>query len=100
MSTSVPSYGFSSLVYWSACPSVDLLFRNALVGKKVYLFSFLTHAACWVSNFGLKKFEKVEPISTPSESDVDINTKKSKSNSGSNETMKNILALSIGHHCC
>ena len=65
-----------------------------LLSEKVYLFSFLTHAACWVSNFGLKKFEKVEPISTPSES------KKSKSNSGSNETMKNILALSIGHHCC
>ena len=54
--------------------------------------------SCWrnkVSNFRLGKFAKVEPFYAPNEADVDINTKKSKSNSGSNETMQKVLASTV-----
>ena len=51
--------------------------------------------ACWrneVSNFRLGKFEQVEPFCDLYEPDVDINTKNSLDNSGSNETMQKVLA--------
>ena len=47
--------------------------------------------SCWrneASNFHLRKFGKVEPFCEPNEPDVDINTRNSLDNSGSNETMQ------------
>ena len=54
--------------------------------------------SCWrneVSNFRLQKFEKVGPFCEPNEPDVDINTRNSLDNSGSNETMQKVLALIV-----
>ncbi len=51
--------------------------------------------SCWrneVSNFRLRKFEKVEPFCEPNEADVDINNINSLDNSGFNETMQKVLA--------
>ena len=45
-----------------------------------------------VSNFRLRKFGEVEPFCDLYEADVDINTKNSLDNSGSNETMQKVLA--------
>ena len=45
-----------------------------------------------VFNFFLRKFGKVEEFHGPNEADVDINTKNSLDNSGSNETLQNALA--------
>ena len=51
--------------------------------------------SCWrkeVSNFCSGMFGEVGPFCGQNGADVDINTKNSKSNSGSNETMQNVLA--------
>ena len=50
---------------------------------------------CWrneVSNFRLRKFAQVVPFCEPNGADVDINTENSLDNSGSNESMKKVLA--------
>ena len=43
----------------------------------------------------MRKFEQVEPFRDLYEADVDINTKNSLDNSGSNETMQKVLALIV-----
>ena len=55
--------------------------------------------SCWrdeLSNFSSEKFEKVEPFLAPklgpNETEVDVDTKNSISNSGSNETIPSDLA--------
>ena len=48
-----------------------------------------------VSNFCLGQFEKVEPFCEPLGWRVDINTRNSWDNSGSNETMQKVLALIV-----
>ena len=64
-----------------------------LSGKNRRLSSIFD--SCWrneVSNFRLGQFEKVEPFCEPLEWRVDINTRNSLDNSGSNETMQKVLA--------
>ena len=54
--------------------------------------------SCWRnegSNFCLGQFGKVEPFCGPLEWRVDINTRNSLDNSGSNETMQKVLALIV-----
>ena len=51
--------------------------------------------SCWrneVSNFRLRQFAEVVPFCDLYEADVDINTKNSSNNSGSNEAMQKVLA--------
>ena len=64
-----------------------------LSGKNQRLSSIFD--SCWrneVFNFCLGKFAKVEPFCDLYVADVDINTKNSLDNSGSNETMQKVLA--------
>ena len=64
-----------------------------LSGKNRRLSSIFD--SCWrneVSNFRLRKFEKVGPFCEHYVADVDINTENSLDNSGSNETMQKVLA--------
>ena len=58
--------------------------------KNYNFFRFLTRAG--ESNFRLRKFGEVEPFCDLYGADVDINTKNSLDNSGSNETMQKVLA--------
>ena len=63
------------------------------IGKNRRLSSIFD--SCWrneVSNFRLRKFGEVEPFCDLYGADVDINTKNSLDNSGSNETMQKVLA--------
>ena len=54
---------------------------------------FLTHAGeTRFPSFQVSKFAEVEPFCDLYEADVDINTKNSLDNSGSNETMQKVLA--------
>ena len=72
---------------------IDISF---LSGKNQRLSSI--SYSCWrdeVSNFCLGQFVKVGPFWGQNGADVDINTLYSKSNSGSNETMQNVLALKV-----
>ena len=65
-------------------------------GKNRRLFSIFD--SCWrneVSNFRLRKFEKVVPFCDLYGPDVDINNINSLDNSGSNETMQKVLALIV-----
>ena len=64
-----------------------------LSGKNRRLSSIFD--SCWrneVSNFRLGQFEEVVPFCDLYGADVDINTKNSLDNSGSNETMQKVLA--------
>ena len=70
-----------------------LFLLRVLSGKNRRLSSIFD--LCWrneVSNFRWRKFEEVEPFCDLYEADVDINTKNSLDNSGSNETMQKVLA--------
>ena len=70
--------------------------RYRLSGKNRRLSSIFY--LCWrneLSNFCLRQFAKVVPFCEPNEADVDINTRNSLDNSGSNETMQKVLALIV-----
>ena len=67
-----------------------------LSGKNRRLSSIFD--SCWrneVSNFCLRQFAKVEPFCGPLGWCVDINTRNSLDNSGSNETVQKVLALIV-----
>ena len=71
----------------------EMALLNILSGKNRRLSSIFD--SCWrneVSNFRLRKFAEVEPFCDLYGADVDINTKNSLDNSGSNETMQKVLA--------
>ena len=73
-----------------------VVFIFFLSGKNRRLSSIFE--SCWrneVSNFRLRKFEKVGPFCEPNGADVDINNIDSLDNSGSNETMQKVLALIV-----
>ena len=65
------------------------IFMKLVIGKKIRVSSIFDSR--WrneASNFHLRKFGKVEPFWEHCGPDVDINTKNSLDNSGSNETAK------------
>ena len=82
---------FYVCLFYEVCKTSWFLaiFMKLVIGKKIRVSSIFDSR--WrneASNFHLRKFGKVEPFWEHCGPDVDINTKNSLDNSGSNETAK------------